>query len=698
MRDLIKTKIDFSKLIEKTKEKENFKNNNKSFFFRTFDFQYFSKNPTFYTYNIKIEKINKLFFNFLSFSVLTLSIFTVIILTSIIFKIFEIKNNLIASGMTGINHLEKAQESILSSDIEKAQHNFKIAYKNFEEADRQLKKSGSLNASISIIPIASQYQQNIDNLIKIGKSTSVLGMDITEIIKQNENLKEQKNIQLINKINEKIPEIKKELSIIENSIIKIDTKYFDKNMAGKLDKIKTSLPLFKKYLLLGENILQEFPKILGSTEEQNYLLILQNNNEMRSTGGFIGSFGIIKIDKGEIKDFFIDDIYKLDNFYAKAVIEGKTPYIPPPAPMDPESTGTWCLRDANLNPDFTESAEKIIEFYEKEVLYVEEQKYPKKIDGVISLTPTVIEGIIKILGPIDVEEYGFTLTDKNILETLQVEVEAGKDKHSNKNPKIILELLKEKIINKFENIKNEKVKDITNIVLKNLDEKHILLYSKNYNFQDITNQLGWAGKINRTKGDFLMVINNNFGGGKSSLKVDEQIEQEINISQNGTITKTLNITREHTSDYFFNYYDPWEKKDKWLIGINYNYIKVYVPKGSKLIKAEGFKDKIDIYNETDKTVYGSDFTISPKEKRTVKLMYELPFKIEKENIQPYSLIMQKQPGSLGSKIKTIINTPDFIKINTANTNLIKEKDFYLGNLNIDRYLYLIYENLTTSKK
>lgn len=651
-----------------------------------------NKTPEFVKFRSNLSFINKLLFNFLIFNIIVLGCFLIIILVSIASNVFALKNRIISYGTTGIKNLELAQKSLLSFDLEKSSTYFKNADESFNNAEKEISKAKFLTASLSIIPIVSDYEKSGRILIAVGKTTSEIGIELSEGAKEFSD-KNKSSLDKIQIIVKREKNIKERIIKIENFLSKINTNILGKEYSIKIEKIKNLFPEINSYLNISETVFNNLPEISGIGKEKNYLLLFQNNNELRSTGGFIGSFGIIKLKDGEMKDFFIDDVYKLDKKYAEAVNSGLTPYIEPPFPMDPKSTGNWALRDSNLNPNFPESAKTISDFYEKEVRFSEDKKYPEKIDGIITITPTVLEEILSIIGPTTLEEYGLTIDSNNLLETIQIEVEAGQDKQKGKNPKEgILSLLKNKILEKISLLGSEENKKILFSVINKLDEKHILLYFNNQEMEGLIKKLNWAGEIKTsTDQDFLMVINNNFGGGKSSLKISELIEQQIKIDDDGSIIKKVDITREHTSDYYMKYFDPWSKQEMWLIGVNSNYMKIYVPKGSILLESSGTENKIDILEENSKTVFGSNFSLSPKQKKTISISYKLPFKIKKEDIMEYSLYLEKQPGSLNSLVTTKIELPNKTKIESS--NLKKENTNTLslsGDLLLDRFLYLAY--------
>jgi len=134
----------------------------------------------------------------------------------------------------------------------------------------------------------------------------------------------------------------------------------------------------------------------------NYLILFQNNNELRSSGGFIGSFAEVEVKGGRPGSIdFGTNIYKLDEPFAAQVV------VPPPAPLLRITGGRWTLRDSNWAADFPQAAEQILWFYEREWGMAGKET---RLDGVIALTTTVIEELLRLTDPIEMPAYTTTLT------------------------------------------------------------------------------------------------------------------------------------------------------------------------------------------------------------------------------------------------------------------------------------------------
>jgi hypothetical protein len=355
--------------------------------------------------------------------------------------------------------------------------------------------------------------------------------------------------------------------------------------------------------------------------------------------------------------------------------------VVPPSPIQ-KISGGWSLHDSNWFPDFPKSAEKAIWFFEK--------TGGPTVDGVITMTPDVMKNLLEITGPIEMEEYGLIVDKDNFVEKVQNEVEDNYDKELNQ-PKKILADLAPKILDKIFNARSaSEMTKTVGVLEKSLNEKQILLYSANFKIEKEISEQGWSGEMLKTQKDYLSVINSNINGYKTDGVIDEKIEHQAEIQADGSITDTIIITRKHNGG---------NEAYEWFNKVNADYMRVYVPLGSKLISAEGqsrefnsslldydsLKFKRDpqvqmeenstnideqtgtrIYEDSGKTVFANWVYVSPQETVVMKYKYLLPFKIdlnlENKLVDAYSLLAQKQSGSRGSAFDSEVIFPENYKV------------------------------------
>lgn len=377
------------------------------------------------------------------------------------------------------------------------------------------------------------------------------------------------------------------------------------------------------------------PSALGQPNPKNYLIIFQNDKELRATGGFMTAYAFIKLDKGRLSSSASDDIYRLDEKLLN-ICKAKICSLTPPKPIVkylPEVSGkprtAWSMRDSNISPDLPTSMKEFERMYE---MLGEGLTF----DGIITIDTHVVEELIKITGPIEVFGTVFSADlDKRCncpnvifeLENYAQVIERGEA-----DRKAIVGTLMQQILVRAIGASSEKLPDFINIGVNLANEKHIMFYMHDGKTQEALSNLNWTGQIKNFDGDYLHINDTNFAGGKSNLYVKEQVLLEIERKSNSESVHKLTI----------NYSNP-QPYNIWLNGINRDYIRVYLPKGAKLISSKGSDEKVTIIDqELNKTVLEAFIQIRPQNSRTLEFEYSMQISLKDKD---YPLLIQKQPGT-----------------------------------------------------
>ncbi len=455
--------------------------------------------------------------------------------------------------------------------------------------------------------------------------------------------------------------------------------------------------------------------IFGNDSFQRYLVVFQNNHELRPTGGFMGSFAVVDAQKGKILNIDVPGGGTYD-------LRGQlTEFVKPPLPLQLLNK-RWEFQDANWFPDFAASARKMEWFYEN--------GRGATVDGVIALNASVLERALKILGPLEAGD--ILLNGSDAIEKLQYEVETGYDKETEQPKEILAEIL-DKLMSNLTNLKSVDAISLLTELHEALAQKEIQIYMNDDNTQKSLRMFGWTGEILPVPSgqDYLAVIHTNIQGQKSDAKILQTINHEAVIDEDGNIIDTVMVERTHTGTPGEQFYG----------GPNISYVRVYVPEGAELIDAGGFnyppegafkvpedwyEDDADlsaieknesislktgtrVTDEFGKTVFGNWVITEPGKTSRVYFRYKLPFKavfgelpennaskwqaiftasLEKQASR-YSLAVQKQSGTDSVFSSTIIypkgwlpvwksNEEMDLALNGARYNTKLESDVVLG--------------------
>lgn len=423
---------------------------------------------------------------------------------------------------------------------------------------------------------------------------------------------------------------------------------------------------------LGDNggeIMKIIPKFLGFTKPVTYLLLFENNTELRPGGGFIGSYAVARVDNGKM------ELVKLEGTEA---LDRNTPkdWKPePPVQIKRHlGMGKWFFRDANWSPDFSESAKKALELYKGEGGVSADQ-----IDAVIGFTPTLLEQLMKVVGSVTVE--GVKFTPENITEKLEYEVEYGYGERGlvfTERKKIMQPLFHALLAGlKLDALSNwQKYLEIGKEMI---EEKQLMFYAVDSEWQKDLVKQDWAGNVKNVEGDYLLWVDANL----ASLKTDWVIKRNLKYTiipaksfgaaqdKDGRLAATVEMTYNHTGKF------------DWRTTRYRTYARVFVPTGSELISYDGAmkwdrtpgKGEVEQGDELGKKWFGAFIAIEPGKIGKLSFTYLLPKSLsEQPQNSLYTIFVQKQLGL--PEMGLTINP----KSGTTNSTILREDkkfEFYV---------------------
>lgn len=384
---------------------------------------------------------------------------------------------------------------------------------------------------------------------------------------------------------------------------------------------------------------QIIPALAGYPEAKTYLFLLQNNTELRPSGGFIGTYGVLQVGNGDINSFHTDNVYNLDNGVKNTL------NTTPPVPLQKYlGADRWFFRDSNWSPDFPTSAQKALELYRME-------GGRTNFDGVIAVDPTFIQSLLKLTGNITVQKT--TFTPDNFVTTLEDLVEYGflRQGIAETDRKEIIGDLSKILVTRLLSLPHTKFKDLWTILSRDINERHILLSSSDAHVQSVLEDVGWSGRLEPLKGDGLALVDANLASLKTDRVVQRAIDYKVTLT-NGKLVATTTVTYHHKGTF------------SSMVTRYRTYLRLYVPLGSKLISSQGAdvatprSDKpgaVDTFDDLGRTVFGAFKSIEPGADESISFTYELPGSVISDN--QYQFLLQKQSGIPSLAVTMNINLP-----------------------------------------
>lgn len=468
-------------------------------------------------------------------------------------------------------------------------------------------------------------------------------------------------LETLDKITPVIDDISKDLSDVEKYLAEIDETNYPENLRGRPVR---SYIIQAKELSSGavtavteyRPVLEQLPSVAGGKGvRKKYLILFQNDNELRPTGGFLTAYATIFIENGKVEAEKSDDIYELDKKFKKN--------IPIPEALGRYLTTEkrWNLRDMNISPDFKES---MTQFYTH---YQEVPGEPSDIAGIIAVDTEFLLNLLTVLGPVEVPGYGTYSAEidpkcdcPQIIYALS-EIITRPTPYLRTDRKGVLGPLMRAILTKAYGAPKQQWPELFETGFESIAARHAQFYFFDEAAQTAAEKANAAGLMQQKdpSADFFAVINANLGGAKSNLFTEYDIKQVVSAPENGMITKTVEIT----------YKNPRKgdncNLEAGLLCLNStlrDWTRIYLPKGSQLQSAQGFTQEAKATEEGNFTVIDGFFILEPLGTAKLVLTYTVPY----TNTENYKLEVWKQGGIKEYKL--------FMDVNGGQEEMVITKD------------------------
>ncbi len=409
------------------------------------------------------------------------------------------------------------------------------------------------------------------------------------------------------------------------------------------------------------------PLVLGFDTDTVVLVLIQDSGELRPTGGFIGNYGIVRMQNGRVAERRIGDTYLLDFEYFKSGQASRP--VAMFSQFFPEST-FWALRDSNIWPDFPTSARRAARF-------AVEEGASDRVDAVVAITPDLARRILRAVGPLRIEGFTQIITHENFDEWIryyQMTIE-GQNEMSRRfggeeatSRKVFTMLLGQAVIDRVTSFDSGTTLAILGALRDAIRAKDVQVFFEDADAQSVVQGFGMDGGMAPIVGDYLWVVDMNVGATKDNLYIEQSVEYSVDFAAE-IPTAVVKVT-----------YDYRRTGERYLGLIKRafygDFLRIYAPGESQLVGSTGFDAPILPNREGDKAVFESFIEITPGTVRTISMTYTLSDNVrELMNRKSYSLTIQRQAGARIRQIRVNLVPP-------ATLSMVKGGSF----IDFDRYI------------
>ncbi|HID52000.1 MAG TPA: DUF4012 domain-containing protein [Anaerolineae bacterium] len=439
--------------------------------------------------------------------------------------------------------------------------------------------------------------------------------------------------------------------------------------------VQELMTLFDEMLPLAQDglkLAQVLPQMAGVDGPRRYLILAQNEDELRATGGFISGTGVVVVENGRILSLDFGDAYGVDDLAGKPYEE-----YPPQPLYELMQLDYFLFRDANYWPDFPTSAEKAMSLYEYG------QDYPP-LDGVIAIDQHFLELLLGGLGPIAIPELELEVSAETLLDDLRASWRKGADDNQAwwATRKAFLGPFAAAIMQKLESGDLSDVKP--KVLLLNMSQavhgKHLQIYMRDPVEAAVLDEIDWDGRLENNAGqDFLLALDMNMGFNKANVYVEREIDYAVDLLADDTAVANLTIKYTHTgadTGQPCTQYSPYQDITNYLQVANkcyFNYLRVYTPQQAHLLdSSEHFVPAAALMNKTnwqstatespefaDFMTFANFFYLPQGQQARVSLQYQIPDAVVTQgNQRQYTLTIPKQASVQSQPLSVNVALPD----------------------------------------
>jgi hypothetical protein len=411
------------------------------------------------------------------------------------------------------------------------------------------------------------------------------------------------------------------------------------------------------------------PDLLGASEPCTYLILIQNEDELRPTGGFISGVARVVLQDAQIVELTFEDSYAVDDL--------SNPYPDAPSPLyEVMGTELWLFRDSNWSPDFPTSAQVAMALY-----WLGDDE--ANIDGILALDQHALQLLVTALEPLEVKGYPVPVTGENMVQAVRESWapsgEQGPTEEWWEHRKYFMGRLVTAAVQKLQDEPGQSnLASLGWAAFRSLENRHALLYLPEAGpATDLLHQAGWDGAVVDTQGDYLMVVDANLGFNKVNPHITESLSYTIDLRDPALPQAKLAILHRHEgpvtqapcrheSRYDLTY-------EEMMHRCYWDYVRVYVPDGSHLLEAtphpipgslllrgESLDGQAQVLPaELGKSVFATFLVLAPGEWTESGFAYDLPPGVVTRNGHTwhYRLYIQKQAGTEGNEVLVVLHFP-----------------------------------------
>ena len=437
-----------------------------------------------------------------------------------------------ATASAGKAQAKSGVRSLAAMDATAAISQFGEANRSFESVSRSLGPDWISGAAESI-PWAGRQYAAARSLARIGSDGSIAGLELAEALRETPSATATAGPQgqLGAALPSRLAHVDAALASLTDAADRageLSTDGLIRPLASAVGSVQAALREAAPFVDRSRSLLQLSSRLLSGNHR--IIVVSQDGAELRPTGGWAGSFGIVNVGSAGVQLESYQDVFVLPN--------------PPrrvPMPLGALQSSNFNFRNANWWIDFPTSAREMLKFWS-----IANQP---PVDGIVVIDTVVMADLLEVVGPITVPRHNETFTSENLLDRLlfltQV-VKGGQPDRKN----VVVELATELERRVLEASPSDLAKS-ARVLSEAADAKHVQMYFTDPDAQAVADALHWSGRVAPPSGttDVVAISNAMNKPGKVNIAMKKTITYDVLLHPDLSAETTLALGYANIGPY-----------------------------------------------------------------------------------------------------------------------------------------------------
>jgi hypothetical protein len=467
-----------------------------------------------------------------------------------------------SAGRQGKAALLRAEQRLSLRELDPARADLTTAQQSFERMGAQLDRLGPILTVARFVPVLRSQILAVETLQQAGVTVSQAGQRLADaahdaLRSSQESVPLSAALDRLRSIQGPLGAGTESLKQAQAEVRKLDQRWLIGPVNQAQDDLSERLNRAVDQAGSAGQGLEAVIDFAGGNGPRRYLFLSQNPDEIRPTAGFIGMFGVFSADAGELQLDEFQPIQAFNEQYAHVSIPGSQAGSPfrfssPPLPQR--------LSNVNNLPDWPRAARLAVDLWER--------AGREPIDGVVSFTPAFLARLLAVLGPVEVPDYGETITSQNLIERFDFYTELEETEEFREKKRFVAQL-GDLVFSRLLAVPSSSWGDLAAAVGHGFGAREAMAWSTNSRVAATLSERGWDAAFPTFTGDFFYNAEFSYAA-KNGRGLRRTFDHEVALRPDGSarITTTMAVTNT-------------EEIGIYNLG-SLSYVTLYGPEGASL--------------------------------------------------------------------------------------------------------------------